>query len=118
MSMKRRRAFTIVELMFVVALVGLLMSVSIPALRKARVRSHRNQCLQQQRFLEVAKDEFAMQERKSNGYYARWSEILPYLGLDDDDPYPRCPSGRWYYLGRIGEKCYCHAHDFREADVW
>jgi len=101
-----------------VALVGMLMAISIPGLHKVRLRSHHNECLLQQRLLEVAKDRFAMEERKPDGYYAHWLEIMPYLGLDDDDPFPRCPSGPWYYLGRIGEKCYCYKHDFREADVW
>lgn len=113
--MKGRSAFTIVEILYVVTLVGLLTAMSIPSVHRTRLKSHEFDCLKTQRFIEAAKERFAMEERKSNGYEATWDEIMPYMqpGVS-----LTCPGSPPYNLERIGDKCYCPIHDLRTKDVW
>jgi prepilin-type N-terminal cleavage/methylation domain-containing protein/prepilin-type processing-associated H-X9-DG protein len=50
----RTRAFSLLELLVVVAIIGLLMSVLLPALSKSRATARRTVCLVQMRSLELA----------------------------------------------------------------
>ena len=52
--MKRGRAFTLVELLVVVAVIALLMGILIPALHKSRLLALRTKCLSNMRNMEVA----------------------------------------------------------------
>jgi prepilin-type N-terminal cleavage/methylation domain-containing protein len=87
--MKRvAEGFTLVEIMIVVAIIGLLASIAIPAFMKARNSARRNGCLNNLRQIDGAKDQYALEYGGTNGAVVDWPGIS-------------------FYIKDITNKCFC-----------
>jgi prepilin-type N-terminal cleavage/methylation domain-containing protein len=64
---RRAGAFTLVEVMIVVSIIGLLAAVSIPNYVKTREVSHRKACIANLKQLEGAVQNWALETRQSSG---------------------------------------------------
>ena len=69
--------------------------------------SQRNACINNLRQIDAAKNEFALEKGKANGYVVTEDDIKPYIKLDADGNLPKCPSGGKYTIGKVGEKPTC-----------
>ena len=65
MRLKRRGGFTLVEIMIVVAIIGLLAAMAIPSFMKARNTSQKNICINNLRQIDSAVDQWAIENKKS-----------------------------------------------------
>jgi len=65
--------FTLVEIMIVVAIIGLLAAIAIPNFVKARETSQLNSILNNLRIIEGAKDQWALENKKGTGDSVNWS---------------------------------------------
>jgi len=88
--MNTRRAFTLVEIMIVVAIIGLLAAIAIPSFIKARQASQTNACINNLRQIDAAKEQWALNTGAVNG------EPAIATGTDGVDSYikggaPTCP---------------------------
>jgi len=63
--MRKAKGFTLVEIMIVVAIIGLLASIAIPNFIKARASARKNVCVNNLRQIEFAKDQWALENHKS-----------------------------------------------------
>jgi prepilin-type N-terminal cleavage/methylation domain-containing protein len=75
----RGEGFTLVEMMIVVALIGLLAAIAIPNWVHARTTSQNNACINNLRQICGATQQWALDNRKGPDATVAPEEILPYL---------------------------------------
>ena len=64
--------FTLVEIMIVMAIIGLLAAIAIPNFVKARESAQLNSILNNLRIIEGAKDQWALEQKKGTGDTVGW----------------------------------------------
>ncbi len=71
--------FTLIEIMIVVALIGLLASIATPTWVKARTTSQKNTCINNLRQIESAKQQWALETKQATNAVPVYSDISVYL---------------------------------------
>ena len=99
-----RSAFTLVEIMIVVAIIGLLAAIAIPNFIKARATAQQNACINNLRQVDGAINEWALEMGKSNGDpVGNVSVVSAYIKLNSAGSVPGCPAGGTYTVGNVGD---------------
>lgn len=106
----KKRGFTLVEIMIVVAIIGILLTIAIPSFMRARETARAKACQENLQKIDSAKEQWALENNLSNG-----SEV-PDGWLDDDNivgpegyikKKPVCPAGGTYTPNPIGTDPEC-----------
>ena len=85
-------AFTLVEIMIVVAIIGLLAAIAIPNFVRARSTSQQNACINNLRQVDGAKQQWALENSAAVNARPTFDQIQPYLGRGSDGSLPVCPA--------------------------
>ena len=73
------KAFTLVEIMIVVAIIALLAAIAVPGFLRARKRSQATAILNDARVLDGAKDQYAIENNRSGGTTVNPNMLSSYL---------------------------------------
>lgn len=103
-----KQGFTLVEIMIVVAIIGLLAAIAIPSFMKARTQSQTNACINNLRMIEAGKEQWALATKKAQDYAiatADEAEVLAYV--KNPSSATNCPAGGTIDFGAIGSNATC-----------
>lgn len=73
------RAFTLIEVMIVVAIIGLLAAIAIPNYAKARGEAYKTSCISNLHQIDSAVQLWALEQRKDAGEAVTYADITGYL---------------------------------------
>jgi prepilin-type N-terminal cleavage/methylation domain-containing protein len=97
LNQKQRPAgFTLVEIMIVVAIIGLLAVICIPNFIRSRATVQANACINNLRKIDAAINQFAMENGKNTGDAVSEANVQPYIKLNANGSIPKCPAGGVY----------------------
>jgi len=97
--------FTLVEIMIVVAIIGLLAAIAIPNFVKARQSSQVNACIANLKQIEGAKASWALEGKKNNSDTPNTTDLYGATNYIRDEP--KCPGGGTYGLNQVDAKPTC-----------
>lgn len=99
------RRFTLVEIMIVVAIIGLLAAVALPSFINARNTSRKNACINNLRQIDSAKEQYALAQNIDDGVTPTTTDLVGanlYIKTT-----PICKAGGTYAFNAIGSNPTC-----------
>lgn len=109
-KMSRKSGFTLVEIMIVVAIIGLLAAIAIPNFVKARTTAQTNACIANLKQIQGAIEQWALEEKKAPDAAVALTDISG--GADkhikgEINKDVKCPAGGTYTVTTVADDPTC-----------
>ena len=108
---KTPRGFTLVEIMIVVAIIGIIIAIAVPAFLRARENSRGRACQENLSKIDGSKEQYALEFNLSNGSTVTMDNLLTPGSAASGQGYlkktPICPSSGTYTTNIIGTDPTC-----------
>ena len=101
---KKNQGFTLVEIMIVVAIIGLLAAIAVPNFVQARNSARSNTCINNLRLIDSAKEQYAIENNIASGAATTTANCSPYL---KNNVFPVCPAAGAYTTNTVGTLPVC-----------
>lgn len=108
---KRSSGFTLVEIMIVVAIIGILIAIAVPGFIKARTTSQGRSCAENLQKIDGAMEQFALETKLDTGDACGLDDLYEADGSGYIKSEPVCPSGGAYTVTEIGTLPTCDKDD-------
>jgi prepilin-type N-terminal cleavage/methylation domain-containing protein len=98
-----KRAFTLVEIMIVVLIIGILLAIAVPNFIRAREQSRAKSCSSNLKQIDAAKEQYAMDNKLNAGGTVDMTNLVN--ATTPADGYikvvPACPANGSYTVGNV-----------------
>ena len=101
---KNNKGFTLVEIMIVVAIIGLLAAIAVPSFVQARTTARTNTCINNLRLVDAAKEQWALETNAADNALPVAGDVTPYL---KGGAMPTCPANGNYTIAAVGTNPTC-----------
>lgn len=111
---RRSKGFTLVEIMIVVAIIGILIAIAVPSFLRAREISRRNACQENLTKIDGAVQQWTLEENVSGDTEPGWDDLVASDGTLYLRKTPECPGGGDYTLASANgtPECSLNTGDF------
>ena len=96
--------FTLLEIMIVAGVIGIMASIALPNFLKARATAEQRSCIKNLRELDLTKQQWGFENKKSSTSIPSVAQIQAYFG---QSRMPICPGRGTYTLQRLDRNPTC-----------
>lgn len=97
----RRAAFTLIEIMIVIMIIGLLAGVAIPAISGNIAKARKHTIVANLRAIDMIKNQWSLENKKGDGETPSESDLGP---LFNNGKFPSPVTGEKYNINAVGTK--------------